>query len=242
MLTTRRPVGRLGRIVVAAACAVAAIATGVTTVSAAPSQHAATGHSASWQPRWVSTPAWQLPRIAIGRDPIARGALVALGQLDQFQRTHDFTALEKFTSQRDLLAVFVASRANVSTAAVRNAWAGADVRHQRVLLTALTQVGVPYRFATMRPGESFDCSGLTLWAWQHTGVTLARTAGSQITSKSRIPVEQAVAGDLVYMPGHSLIYLGVKDLVLHAPYTGGLVRVDVLHLRDWYRFGNPLRG
>jgi cell wall-associated NlpC family hydrolase len=190
----------------------------------------------------VSTPAWQLPHIAIGRDPIARGALVALGQLDEFQRTHDFTALEQYTTQRDLLAVFVASRAGVSTSAVRTAWAGADPRHQRVLLAALTQVGVPYRFATMRPGESFDCSGLTLWAWQHSGVTLARLAGNQITSKSRISVDKAVAGDLVYMPGHSLIYLGVKGLVLHAPYTGGLVRVDVLHLRDWYRFGNPLRG
>jgi cell wall-associated NlpC family hydrolase len=241
MFSRHRSVGRSGRVLVAAACAVASLAGGLlpaTAVRAAASSSA----PVTLQPRWVPTPSSQLPRIAIGRDPIARGALVALAQLDQFRTTHDFVSLEKYTSQRDLLAAFVASRSGLSGSVVRAAWASADLRHQRVLLTALTQVGVPYRFATMRPGESFDCSGLTLWAWQHSGVTLARLAAQQITSKSRIPVEQAVAGDLVYMPGHSLIYLGVKDLVLHAPYSGGLVRIDVLHLRDWYRFGNPLRG
>ena len=35
---------------------------------------------------------------------------------------------------------------------------------------AYSQLGVPYRFATSSPGVSFDCSGLTKWAWGRAGV------------------------------------------------------------------------
>jgi cell wall-associated NlpC family hydrolase len=35
---------------------------------------------------------------------------------------------------------------------------------------AMSQQGVPYRYATSSPGVSFDCSGLTHYAWAQAGV------------------------------------------------------------------------
>lgn len=237
MFVCRRP-SRLLSGLLAATCALTLAVAPTGTAQAANSS----SKSVTAEPRWVAVPKWQLPRLAIGNDPAARGALVALGALDEFSRTRDLDSLSRFTTQRNLLAEYVATNAGVSPSILIAAWSAADLRHQRALLAGLTQIGVPYRWGTMRPGESFDCSGLTLWAWSHAGVTLARRAGDQITRAARVKVEQAQAGDLVTMPGHVLIYLGVKDLVLHAPYSGARVRVDIMHLRDWYRYGNPLHG
>jgi cell wall-associated NlpC family hydrolase len=44
---------------------------------------------------------------------------------------------------------------------------------------ALSQLGVPYSFATANPGVSFDCSGLTMWAWAQAGVSMAHYSYDQ---------------------------------------------------------------
>jgi cell wall-associated NlpC family hydrolase len=61
-----------------------------------------------------------------------------------------------------------------------DAWSAAPLDHQRAVLGALTQVGVPYRTNTSEPGVGFDCSGLTTYAWAGAGVELYRQSGTQI--------------------------------------------------------------
>ena len=50
------------------------------------------------------------------------------------------------------------------------AWSSTPLDHQRAVLAAMTQVGVPYRSNTSQEGVGFDCSGLTTYAWGRAGV------------------------------------------------------------------------
>ena len=98
-----------------------------------------------------------------------------------------------------------------SRSAMARAWASADVEHQKALLAALTQLGVPTGRTRRKPGVGFDCSGLTTYAWAEAGVSLPRQSGAQITAAAERDEDTAEAGDLVYYPGHVMMYLGVDD-------------------------------
>lgn len=100
-----------------------------------------------------------------------------------------------------------------------------------VVNAALSQLGVPYRFATAIPGVNFDCSGLTKWAWSLAGVNLPHQSRRQFATTTRIPTNQARAGDLIYYYSpisHVGIYLGDGRLV-HAPSTGDVVKISAVN-------------
>lgn len=109
-----------------------------------------------------------------------------------------------------------------------------------VVNAALSQLGVPYRFATSKPGVAFDCSGLTKWAWGMAGVPLPHQSRQQFNTTTRIPREHAQAGDLIYYYSpisHVGIYLGDGRLV-HAPATGDVVKVSAV---NWGRVAGVTR-
>jgi len=90
------------------------------------------------------------------------------------------------------------------------------------------QLGVPYRFAAEAPGEAFDCSGLTKYAWGRAGVYLPHQSSQQYASTPHIPQDQVQPGDLIfyYAPiGHVGIYIGGGSLI-HAPASGDVVKVS----------------
>jgi cell wall-associated NlpC family hydrolase len=92
---------------------------------------------------------------------------------------------------------------------------------------ALGQQGVAYKYATSKPGVSFDCSGLTHYAWGVAGVYLPRNSRAQAAATPRVPSAAAQPGDLIfyYSPiSHVGIYLGGGRLV-HAPNSGTVVKV-----------------
>ena len=92
---------------------------------------------------------------------------------------------------------------------------------------AMSQLGVPYRYATSEPGVGFDCSGLTHYAWGQAGVYLPRNSAAQAAATPHVPPADAQPGDLIfyYTPiSHVGIYLGGGQLV-HAPNTGTTVSV-----------------
>jgi cell wall-associated NlpC family hydrolase len=62
---------------------------------------------------------------------------------------------------------------------------------------ASEQVGLPYAWGGTGP-TSFDCSGLTMRAWQAAGVNLVRTASDQYKQVLKISYDAMRPGDLVF--------------------------------------------
>ncbi|MEU8787451.1 NlpC/P60 family protein [Streptomyces sp. NPDC048637] len=88
-------------------------------------------------------------------------------------------------------------------------------------------VGRPYAWGSGGP-SSFDCSGLTQWAYGRAGVSLPRTSQAQRGAGRQLPLSQAQPGDLVIYrsdASHVGMYVG-NGQVVHAPYPGARVRYD----------------
>lgn len=176
------------------------------------------------------------PRVA---DPIADQAAQALAAIQRYGETGDDGALHTFEQTRDLIAIAVAERLELDPAALQAAWRTADLEHQTALIAALSQLGVWYQRNTSRAGVSFDCSGLTTWAWGQAGFELKRQSSAQIKAAAPRDPETAQAGDLLQYPGHVMMWLGVDLAVVHAIQPGKPVSVDVIKARRNLRYGDP---
>ncbi len=73
-----------------------------------------------------------------------------------------------------------------------------DDTFKAMMNEVLKYEGYPYVFGGETPETSFDCSGLTKWAYKSVGVELPRTAQQQYDSMRHIPLSEAKAGDLVF--------------------------------------------
>jgi cell wall-associated NlpC family hydrolase len=112
-----------------------------------------------------------------------------------------------------------------------------------VLMRALGLVGTPYRYGGNTPEGGFDCSGLVNYVFRDMlDLRLPRTSRELAAWQgTRIPLEHLVAADLVFFGrqgdvSHVGIYVGEGRFV-HAPNTGGTVRLDRLdgpYWRDHY--------
>src|SRR5215218_8615046 len=100
---------------------------------------------------------------------------------------------------------------------------------------ALGQVGKPYRWGATGPA-SFDCSGLTRFAYTTAGLSLPRPSRQQWSAGRPVRVADLRPGDLVFWAHdpaspatihHVGMYVG-QGLMVHAPHTGALVRVDAM--------------
>jgi cell wall-associated NlpC family hydrolase len=102
----------------------------------------------------------------------------------------------------------------------------ASGRGQAVIDFALAQLGDPYAWAADGP-DSWDCSGLTLRAWEAAGVSLPRSSGAQFSASPRIGWSNIAPGDLLffYSPvSHVGIYLGNGQMI-HSPRPGKTVEI-----------------
>jgi cell wall-associated NlpC family hydrolase len=172
-------------------------------------------------------------------DFLAPMAVSALATLQAYMRTGDTPTLSQYRSLRVAIAAEVANRLELDPASMIDAWNAADLPHQAALMAAFTQLGVPYRRNTSKPGIGFDCSGLTTYAWGVAGVGLTRQSGAQIRAAAPRTLDTAMAGDLIYYPGHVMLYLGVEKAIVHAPYSGTSVQVDNIPKHRSVRLGDP---
>ncbi|HVV59132.1 MAG TPA: NlpC/P60 family protein [Gaiellaceae bacterium] len=93
---------------------------------------------------------------------------------------------------------------------------------------AMSQIGKPYVWAAAGP-DSYDCSGLTSWAYAQVGVSLPHSSYDQWNYGVPVSKDQLEPGDLVFFDGlgHVGIYVGGGAFV-HAPHTGTDVQVSDL--------------
>jgi cell wall-associated NlpC family hydrolase len=107
-----------------------------------------------------------------------------------------------------------------------------------VTLYALGLVGTPYKYGGNTPESGFDCSGLIVHVFQtHAGITPPRTTAELSFWGRTVPQEQLRTGDLVLfgkgtLANHAGIYVGGGRFV-HAPSTGGTVRLDRFDSGHW---------
>lgn len=173
---------------------------------------------------------------------ISVAAIQALTALNAFVNRGNQDALDIYRVFADRLAVPVAVALDLNVRELQRSWADADLTRQRAIIAGLTQLGVPYRLYTSIPFKSFDCSGLTSYAWGIAGIEIARGSRAQFNGAKPIKAETAQLGDLVWRPGHVAMYLGVPGAVLQAPTEGRSVEIQLMNERiaGWVRYANPL--
>ncbi len=93
---------------------------------------------------------------------------------------------------------------------------------------AMSQLGKPYVWAAAGP-DSYDCSGLTSWAYAQVGVSLPHSSYDQWNYGVPVSKDELEPGDLVFFDGlgHVGMYIGGGAFV-HAPHTGTDVQVSDL--------------
>lgn len=168
-------------------------------------------------------------------DPIAALASTTILEF----RSSSVTDSNRYRTMRDQVAAAAADRLGIDPTALAQVWAAADLEHQMAVLTGLTQLGVPYRRNTSRPGFGFDCSGLTTYAWAGAGYTLTRQSTAQIRQAAPRQFETAQAGDLVQYPGHIMMWLGLERAVLQSPRTGRTVEIVRYRYGRTVKVGDP---
>jgi len=182
----------------------------------------------------------ELPVNALAAEITAEADL-AVEAYDAYTESDELVDYLVYAKHRTATARLAARQLGYNQFAMIDAWSDASLDHQRAVLAAMTQVGVPYRTNASVEDEGFDCSGLTSFAWGESGIELNRISGDQIRSATKVDRDTAEAGDLVHYPGHVMMYLGVDDAVVHSVNTGRTVEIDTISARqvDRVTFGNP---
>jgi cell wall-associated NlpC family hydrolase len=130
------------------------------------------------------------------------------------------------TAQRAAAAAGLVSTAGVSRTALV------------AIEAAQTQLGKPYMYGAAGP-DSWDCSGLTQWAFAQAGVLIPRTAAGQYAAvPTKVALGEIAPGDLLFWATntadpttihHVAIYLG-NGMMLAAPHAGGNVQIEPIYL------------
>lgn len=109
----------------------------------------------------------------------------------------------------------------------------AGVSGNRVVDTALSQLGMRYRWGSTTPSRGgFDCSGLVTYAYNKAGVKLPRTSRAMSSHGQAVSKSNLKPGDLVFFHtgrssrvNHVAMYIG-NGKIVHSSSGQGGVRVD----------------
>jgi len=135
-----------------------------------------------------------------------------------------------------ILLVGCGGRAKVKQSAVDDVAPAGDDKGE-VVATARRVIGVPYRFGGATPGQGFDCSGLVQYSYAQAGLRTPRTVSQQKRAARPRDLVTLQPGDLLffdtrYKGGHVGIFAGDGQFI-HAPSSGGRVRIDQLDDPYW---------
>jgi cell wall-associated NlpC family hydrolase len=112
---------------------------------------------------------------------------------------------------------------------------------------ARSLIGVPYKYGGNSPDSGFDCSGFVVHVFKRSlGIALPRSA-QQISQQGHfVKLAQLSEGDLVFYDtgNHSYSHVGIyigDNRFIHAPSSGGSVRIEDMGLPYWRKHYNGAR-
>ncbi|MFD5649420.1 MULTISPECIES: NlpC/P60 family protein [unclassified Streptomyces] len=168
----------------------------------------------------------KLKDLSATRTELGKKKKEVQGKLSSAQKLlNTLTAQEKAALQEEQQRSNRASERQVLTGGKSTPASG---RAGAAFAAAQGKIGTPYVYGATGP-SSFDCSGLTSWAYAQAGVGIPRTSQAQANYGTRISSSsQLQVGDLVFFFSdlhHVGLYAG-NGQVLHAPRTGTNVRYE----------------
>jgi cell wall-associated NlpC family hydrolase len=119
-------------------------------------------------------------------------------------------------------------------------------RANETVTRALNLIGIRYHRGGTSPETGFDCSGFVGHVFEELGTILPRTAREISKSGETVKKSELQPGDLVFFKtmrhafSHVGIYLGDNQFI-HAPASGGEVRIDDMRLNYWLKRFNGAR-
>ncbi|MFB4196827.1 C40 family peptidase [Streptomyces carpaticus] len=196
----------------------------------------------------------KLDELAAERDALARAKNTVLRKLATAQAQYDRLTTEEHAeragrAEREraeherAAAAAVPAPAGPAAGEATPAAAPAPATGSRgatALQAARGALGSPYAWGAAGP-NSFDCSGLTQWAYRQAGVSLPRTSQAQAAAGTPVPLSAAQPGDLVVYrsdASHIGLYAGGGQ-VIHAPYPGAAVRLEPVGMMPLHSVVRP---
>lgn len=150
----------------------------------------------------------------------------------EVQQEAEKAAAAKFASEMKAAQALAAQQqALIGGATPPTAAAGTAVA------AAASREGTPYQWGATGPG-SFDCSGLTSWAYAQAGIGLPRTSREQWFVGHHVGLADLQPGDLLFWATdasnpatihHVAIYAG-NGYMIAAPHTGANVTLQKVYL------------
>lgn len=109
-----------------------------------------------------------------------------------------------------------------------------------VVDAALALRGASYRLGGDRPSQGFDCSGLVRYVFEQEHVDVPRTVADQFRAGRKVSNNRVKAGDLVFFSttAKGATHVGIaidRERFVHAPGTGGVVRIEPIGTPYWSR-------
>jgi cell wall-associated NlpC family hydrolase len=125
------------------------------------------------------------------------------------------------------------------TTTTRNKFQQFTDRASELAVSAMGMIGIHYKYGGNNPENGLDCSGLVRYVFKDAwGVNVPRTAAELSRSGEKVDKQDLQPGDLVFYNtlrrsfSHVGIYLGDNKFI-HAPSTGGKVRIESMDLAYW---------
>jgi len=110
---------------------------------------------------------------------------------------------------------------------------------QEIILHALGQTGVKYKYGGINPDSGFDCSGFVRYVFQEAAnLTLPHGARAMSQIGKKVDENELQPGDLVFFNtmksvySHVGIYVG-NNRFIHAPRTGSSISVADMNDSYW---------